>query len=113
MSVLPAWAGRTPLIRAALTAMTTEFINSRQIEELFGLSSDQARRLIHDMVPMRQGNSLVVDAEDIRTMLSEMERILEIRDLRRPSGRKRNGNRAGPSKSGHGDRPTARGVRRY
>jgi len=83
MSKLPDWSGRIPLIRAALTDITTEFIDKRQIGELFGVSSDRARRLIHDMGPMRHGNSLVVDAEDIRKMLSEMERDQEIRDLRR------------------------------
>lgn len=35
------------------------------------------------MGPMLHGNSLVVDAEDIRKMLAETERDREVRDLRR------------------------------
>lgn len=35
------------------------------------------------MGAMRHGNSLVVDAEDIRKLLSETERDQEVRDLRR------------------------------
>ena len=83
MNKLPDWAERIPSIRAALTNITTEFIDRRQIGELFGVSSYQAGRLIRDMGPMLHGNSLVVDAEDIRKMLSEMERDQEVRDLRR------------------------------
>ena len=80
---LPDWAERIPLIRAALTKINTEVIDRRQIGELFGVSAYQARRLIRDMGPMLHGNSLVVDAEDIRRMLSEMERDKEVRHLRR------------------------------
>ena len=80
---LPDWAERIPSIRAALTKITTELIDRRQIGELFGVSPYQAGRLIRDMGPMLHGNSLVVDAEDIRKMLSEVERDKEIRDLRR------------------------------
>jgi hypothetical protein len=39
--------------------------------------------LIRDMGPMLQGNSLVVDAQDIRQLLSEMARDYKIRDLQR------------------------------
>jgi hypothetical protein len=80
---LPAWADRMPLIRAALKNIATQFIDRGQIGELFGVGPYQAGRLIHDMGPIRHGNSLVVDAEDIRRMLSEMERDKEVRDLRR------------------------------
>jgi hypothetical protein len=80
---LPDWAERISLIRAALTKITAEFIDRRQIGELFGVSSGRAMRLIRIMGPMQHGNSLVVDAEDIREMLSEMERVMEVRDLRR------------------------------
>ena len=83
MSKLPDWAERIPSIRAALKNITTQVIDQRQIAELFGVSPYQAGRLIHDMGPMRHGNSLVVDAEDVRKMLSEMEREKEVRDLRR------------------------------
>ena len=83
MSKLPDWAERIPSIRAALKNITTQVIDRRQIGELFGVSPYQAGRLIHDMGPMRHGNSLVVDAEDVRKMLSEMEREKEVRDLRR------------------------------
>ena len=83
MKKLPDWAERIPSIRAALKNITTQVIDRRQIAELFGVSPYQAGRLIHDMGPMRHGNSLVVDAEDIRRMLSEMEREKEVRDLRR------------------------------
>ena len=83
MKNLPDWAERIPSIRAALTKITTELIDRRQIGELFGVTSYQAGRLIRDMGPMLHGNSLVVDAEDIRKMLSEVERDQEIRDLRR------------------------------
>ena len=79
----PDWAERIPLIRAALRDITTEFIDRRQLGELFGVSSSQAGRLIRSMGPMLHGNSLVVDAEDIRKLLSEMERDQELRDLRR------------------------------
>jgi hypothetical protein len=82
MKKLPDWAERIPSIRAALTKITTEFIDRRQIGELFGVSSYQAGQLIRDMGPMLHGNSFVVDIEDIRTMLSEVERDREIRDLR-------------------------------
>jgi hypothetical protein len=83
MKKLPDWAERIPLIRAALTKITTEFIDRRQIGELFGVSSYQAGKLIRDMGPMLHGNSFVVDAQDIRKLLSEMERDREICDLRR------------------------------
>ena len=79
----PDWAERIPRIRAALSDITTEFIDRRQLGELFGVSSSQAGRLIRSMGPMLHGNSLVVDAEDIRKLLSEMERDQELRDLRR------------------------------
>jgi hypothetical protein len=79
---LPDWADRIPLIRAALTKIPTELFDRRQIGELFGVSSYQAGRLIRDMGPMLHGNSHVVDTEDIRKMLSEVERAREIRDLR-------------------------------
>jgi hypothetical protein len=82
MKRLPDWAERIPLIRAALTQITTKFIDRGQIGELFGVSSYQAGRLIRDMGPMLHGNSHVVDTEDIRRMLSEVERDREIRDLR-------------------------------
>jgi hypothetical protein len=52
--------------------------------ELFGLSSSQAGRLIREMSPMLHGNSLVVDAQDIRKLLSEMEQDHEIRDRIQP-----------------------------
>jgi len=83
MNKLPDWAERIPSIRAALTNIAAEFIDRRQIAELFGVNSYQAGQLIRDMDPMLHGNSLVVDAEDIRKLLSEMERDQEIRDLRR------------------------------
>jgi hypothetical protein len=35
------------------------------------------------MGPMLHGNSLVVDADDVRKMLAEVEKEKEIRDLRR------------------------------
>ena len=82
MKKLPDWAERIPLIRAALTKITTEFIDRRQIGELFGVSPYQAGQLIRDMGPMLHGNSFVVDTEDIRKLLSEMERDREIRNLR-------------------------------
>jgi hypothetical protein len=83
MNRLPDWAERIPLIRAALTNIATEIIDRRQVGELFGVSSYQAGQLIRDMGPMLHGNSFVVDAQDIRKLLSEMERDQEIRDLRR------------------------------
>jgi hypothetical protein len=83
MSKLPDWTERIPSIRAALKNLNTQVIDRRQIVELFGVSLYQAGRLIDNMGPMRHGNSLVVDAEDIRKMLSETERDQEVRDLRR------------------------------
>jgi hypothetical protein len=83
MIKLPDWTGRIPEIRAALGRVTTKFIDRRQLERLFGVSAGQARRLITRMGPMLHGNSLVVDAEDILKMLSEIERDQEVRDLRR------------------------------
>ena len=80
---LPDWAERIPSIRAALTKIPTELFDRRQIGELFGVSAYRASRLIRDMGPMLHGNSLVVDAQDIRKLLSEMERDREIRGLRR------------------------------
>lgn len=77
------WAERIPLIRAALSDITTQFIDRRQIEALFGVSSSQSERLIRDIGPMLHGNSFVVDAQDIRKMLSVVEKDKEIRDLRR------------------------------
>jgi hypothetical protein len=65
-----------------LTQTTTEFIDRRQIGELFGVNSYQAGQLIRDMCPMLHGNSFVVDTEDIRNMLTEAERDREIRGLR-------------------------------
>ncbi len=82
MNKLPDWAERIPLIRAALTSIATEFIHRRQIGELFGVNSYQAGQLIRDMGPMLHGNSLVVDAQDIRKLLSKMARDHEMRDLR-------------------------------
>jgi hypothetical protein len=83
MNKLPDWAERIPLVRAALTNIATEFIDRRQIGELFGVNSYHAGQLIRDMGPMLHGNSFVVDVQDIRKLLSEMERDREIRDLRR------------------------------
>jgi hypothetical protein len=83
MSKLPDWAERILSIRAGLKNITTQVIDRRQIGELFGVSPYQAGRLIHNMGPMRHGNSLVVDAADIRKMLSDTERDQEVRDLRR------------------------------
>ena len=83
MNKLPDWADRIPLIRAALTKITAELIDRRQVGDLFGVTPYQARRLIRDMGPMLHGNSLVVDAQDIHKLLSEMERDREIRALRR------------------------------
>ena len=83
MIKLPDWTGRIPEIRAELGSVTTKFIDRRQLERLFGVSAGQARRLITRMGPMLHGNSLVVDAEDILKMLSEIERDQEVRDLRR------------------------------
>ena len=71
-----------------MTNIATEFIDRRQIGELFGVSSYQAGQLIRDMGPMLHGNSFVVDAQDIRKLLSEMERDREIRDLRLRLGEK-------------------------
>ena len=65
-----------------MAKITTEFIDRRQIGELFGVSSYQAGQLIRDMGPMLHGNSFVVDTGDLRKLLSEMERDHEIRDLR-------------------------------
>jgi hypothetical protein len=83
LTKLPDWAERIPLIRAALSDITKEFIDRRQIAVLFGINSSRAGHLIHSMGPTLHGNSLVVDAEDIRKMLSEVEKDKEIRDLRR------------------------------
>ena len=82
MIKLPDWAGRIPEIRAELSSVTTKYIDRRQLERLFGVSAGQARRLITHMGPMLHGNSLVVDAEDILKMLSDIERDQEVRDLR-------------------------------
>ena len=79
---LPNWIGRIPQIRAELSSVTTEFIDRRQIERLFEVSASQARRLITRMRPMLHGNSLVVDAEDILKMLSDIERDQVVHDLR-------------------------------
>src|SRR5437016_5257004 len=82
MIKLPDWTGRLPEIRAKLGSVTTKFIDRRQLERLFSVSAGQARRLITRMGPMLHGNFLVVDAEDILKMLSEIERDQEVRDLR-------------------------------
>lgn len=78
----PDWIGRIPQIRAELSCVTTRFIDRRQLERLFGVSASQGRRLITRMGPMLHGNSLVVDAEDILKMLSDIERDQEVHDLR-------------------------------
>src|ERR1035437_6628492 len=78
----PDWIGRIPQIRAELSCVTTQFIDRRQLERLFGVSASQGRRLITRMGPMLHGNSLVVDAEDILKMLSDIERDQEVHDLR-------------------------------
>ena len=82
MTKLPAWANRIPLIRASLREITSAFIDRRQLGQLFGISSSQAGHLIHRMGAMLHGNSRVVDAEDVRKLLSDVERDKEIRDLR-------------------------------
>jgi hypothetical protein len=78
----PDWIGRIPQIRAELSCVTTQFIDRRQLERLFGVSASQGRRLITRMGPMLHGNSLVVDAEDILKMLSDIGRDQEVHDLR-------------------------------
>jgi len=78
----PDWIGRIPQIRTELSCVTTRFIDRRQLERLFGVSASQGRRLITRMGPMLHGNSLVVDAEDILKMLSDIERDQEVHDLR-------------------------------
>ena len=80
---LPDWAERIPQIRAALSEIRTEFIDRRQIAELFAVSSSRAGQLIHSMSPMLHGNSLVVESDDVRRILSAVEKDKEIRDLRR------------------------------
>ena len=40
---LPDWAERIPLIRAALTQITTKFIDRHQIGELFGVTLISSR----------------------------------------------------------------------
>ena len=65
----------------ALGDRAIKFFDRRQVGELFGISPARAARLIHGMGPMLHGTSLVVDAEDIRKLLSEMEKDREIRDL--------------------------------
>ena len=82
MIKLPDWADRIPTIRVALGDRAIKFFD-RQVGELFGISPARAARLIHGMGPMLHGNSLVVDAEDIRKLLSEMEKEREIRELQR------------------------------
>ena len=74
------WTRRIPQIRAALGSIPTPFIDRRQLEQLFGVSSTQARRLLGRMGPMLHGNSLVVDADDILKMLAEIERDQEVRE---------------------------------
>jgi hypothetical protein len=59
------WTRRTSQIREALSAVRSPFIDRRQLEQLFGVSSYQARPLLSRMGPMMYGSSLVVDAEDI------------------------------------------------
>lgn len=81
MIKLPDWADRISTIRVALGDRAIKFFDRRQVGELFGISPARAARLIHGMGPMLHGNSLIVDAEDIRKLLSEMERDREIRDL--------------------------------
>src|SRR5260370_4168542 len=76
------WIGRIPQIRAELCCITTQFVDRRQLERLFGVSASQGRRLITRMGPMLHGNSLVVDAEDILKMVSDIERDQEVHDLR-------------------------------
>jgi hypothetical protein len=80
---LPDWAERIPLIRAALDEIGTELIDRRQIAELFAVSSSRAGHLIHSMSPMLHGNSLVVEPDDVRRILSTVEKDKEIHDLRR------------------------------
>ena len=80
---LPDWAERIPLICAALGQIRTEFIDRRQIAELFAVSSSRAGQLIHSMSPMLHGNSLVVEPDDVRKILSAVEKDKEIHDLRR------------------------------
>ena len=89
MIKLPDWADRIATIRVALGDRAIKLFDRRQVGELFGISPARAARLIHGMGPMLHGNSLVVDAEDIRKLLSEMEKDREIRDLQRQvAGRK-------------------------
>ena len=75
------WTRRTLQIRAALRTVCSSFVDRRQLEQLFGVSSYQARRLIGQMGPMLHGNSLVVDCEDILKLLSDVERDREVHDL--------------------------------
>ena len=89
MIKLPDWANRVATIRVALGDRAIKLFDRRQVGELFGISPARAARLIHGMGPMQHGNSLVVDAEDIRKLLSETEKDREIRDLQRQvAGRK-------------------------
>ena len=63
----PDWIGRIPQIRAELSCVTTQFIDRRQLERLFGVSASQGRRLITRMGPMLHGNSLGVCARPAST----------------------------------------------
>ena len=83
MIKLPDWADRIATIRVALGDRAIKLFDRRQVGELFGIGPARAARLIHRMSPMLHGNSLVVDAEDIRKLLSETEKDREIRDLQR------------------------------
>src|SRR5580658_948043 len=92
---LPDWAERIPSIRAALTKIPTELFDRRQIGELFGVTSYEAGRLIRDMGPMLHGNSHVVDTEDIRKMLSEVQRAKGNSRSPMSAGRERRRSRTG------------------
>jgi hypothetical protein len=69
----PPWIRQIPQIRSAVKTLTTPLLGVRDVAQLFGVSSGEARRLLGRMGPMLHGNSLVVDTDDVLKLLLETE----------------------------------------
>jgi hypothetical protein len=73
------WTDRIAEIRRRLDDIHTQYIDRRQIEDLFGVSSTMARQLLGRMQPILHGNTLVVEHQDVVDLLARVNLELTVR----------------------------------
>ena len=66
------WTERIPEIRRRLDEIHTQYIDRKQIEDLFRVRPTMARQLLGQMQPMLHGNTLVVEHQDVLDLLARV-----------------------------------------